>query len=139
MLGETACFLRANAEHHSLALYPIALKERLGVPAQSTCAVLGFQVGSYKQLRDAVSYLKSEGVPLFETPTEFHTGIDYAAHFLDQEGHCIRLYHAMEYVDWDGNPRPASRRSPTPVKDWPETLSDGANAFSVNVFQGPLG
>jgi catechol 2,3-dioxygenase-like lactoylglutathione lyase family enzyme len=139
MLGETACFLRANAEHHSLALYPIALKERLGVPAQSTCAVLGFQVGSYKQLRDAVSYLESQGVPLFETPAEFHTGIDYAAHFLDQDGHCIRLYHAMEYVDWDGNPRPASRRHATPVKDWPETLSEGANAFAVNVFQGPLG
>jgi len=42
-------------------------------------------------------------------------------------------------VDWDGNPRPAAGRNPTPVKDWPETLSDGANAFSANIFQGPLG
>src|SRR5438067_1787726 len=59
--GETVYFLRANYEHHSLALYPTALKERLGVPAQSTCASMGFQVGSYKQLRDAVSFLKSKG------------------------------------------------------------------------------
>jgi len=139
VLGETAYFLRANAEHHSLALYPIALKDRLGITAQTTNAMMGFQVGSYKQLRDAVSYLKSEGVTVIETPLEFHTGIDYAANVLDQDGHCIQLYHAMEYVDWDGNPRPANRRNPTPVKDWPETLSDGANAFSANIFQGPLG
>jgi catechol 2,3-dioxygenase-like lactoylglutathione lyase family enzyme len=138
-LGETAHYLRASSEHHSLALYPMALKERLGVPAQSTCAVLGFQVGSYQQLRNAVTFLESRGVPLFETPAEFHTGIDYAAHFLDQEGHCVRLYHAMEHVDWDGNPRPNSRRQQTPVRNWPETLSAGANAFSVNIFQGPLG
>jgi hypothetical protein len=45
----------------------------------------------------------------------------------------------MEHVDWDGNPRPNNRRQQTPVNEWPETLSDGANAFSVNVFQGPLG
>jgi len=138
-LGETVHYLRASSEHHSLALYPFALKEKLGVPAQSTCASMGFQVGSYKQLRDAVSFLKAEGVTVFETPLEFHPGIDYAAHFLDQDGHCIQLYHAMEYVDWEGTPRPAARRNPTPVKDWPETLSDGANAFSVNIFQGPLG
>jgi catechol 2,3-dioxygenase-like lactoylglutathione lyase family enzyme len=137
--GETAHFLGAGQEHHSLALYPIALKERMGVPAQSTCAVIGFQVGSYKQLRNAVAFMKSEGVPVFETPLEFHTGIDYAAHFLDQDGHCVRLYHAMEPVDWDGNPRPQDRRQPKPVSAWPETLSDGANAFAANVFQGPLG
>lgn len=138
-LGETAHYLRANHEHHSLALYPAALKERLGVPARSTSAVMGFQVGSYQQLRNAIGFLKSEGVPLFETPMEFHTGIDYAAHFLDQEGHCIRLYHAMEPVDWDGNPKPNSRRQQTPPSAWPEALADGGNAFSVGIFQGPLG
>jgi catechol 2,3-dioxygenase-like lactoylglutathione lyase family enzyme len=137
--GETVHYLRASSEHHSLALYPAALKDKLGIPVQTTCAVMGFQVGSYSQLRNAIGYLKSEGVPLFEVPVEFHTGIDYAAHFLDQDGHCIRLYHAMEYVDWDGNPRPNNRRNQTPPSAWPETLPDGANAFAVNVFQGPLG
>ena len=138
-LGETAHYLRASDEHHSLALYPMALKERLGVPAHSTCAVLGFQVGSYQQLRDAVSFLKSHDVPVLETPVEFHTGIDYAAHFLDPEGHCVRLYHAIEHVDWEGNPRPSDRRHQTPLSEWPETLDDGAGAFSRSIFQGPLG
>jgi hypothetical protein len=117
----------------------MALKERLGVPAQTTCAVMGFQVGSYQQLRDAVEFLASNGVPRLDPPVEFHTGIDYAAHFLDQDGHCVRLYHAMEPVDWDGNPRPNDRRHQTPVGSWPEALTDGANAFSAAVFQGPLG
>ena len=45
----------------------------------------------------------------------------------------------MEYVDWDGNPRPNDRRSQTLPAAWPETLADGANAFAVNIFQGPLG
>jgi hypothetical protein len=74
-----------------------------------------------------------------EVPVEFRTGIDYAAHLLDQEGHCVRLFHAMGHGDWDGNPRLNDYRNHTPVHAWPETLSDGANAFSVNVFQGPLG
>jgi catechol 2,3-dioxygenase-like lactoylglutathione lyase family enzyme len=138
-LGETVYYLRASNEHHSLALYPMALKDRLGIPAHSTCAVMGFQVGSYQQLRNAIGFLKSEGVPLFETPAEFQTGIDYAAHFLDPDGHCVRLYHAIEHVDWDGNPRPSNQRNQTPPSAWPETLSDGTNAFSVNIFQGPLG
>jgi len=138
-LGHTVSYLRAGAEHHSLALYPMALKDRLGIPAQSTCAVMGFQVGSYSQLRAAVEFLTGQGVPVFETPPEFHTGIDYAAHFLDPEGHCVRLYHAMEQVDWNGNPRPASQRIATPVPAWPEALEDGALARSASVFLGPLG
>jgi catechol 2,3-dioxygenase-like lactoylglutathione lyase family enzyme len=138
-LGETVHYLRTGGEHHSLALYPIGLKERLGVRPHTTCAVIGFQVGSYQQLRDAVTFLKSQGVSVFDAPPEFHTGIDYAAHFLDQEGHLVRLYHAMEHVDWDGNPRPSDRRQQTPLSKWPEALDDGANAFSVSVFQGPVG
>jgi len=138
-LGEPVHYLRASGEHHSLALYPMALKDRLGMNAPSTCAVLGFQVGSYQQLRDAVAFLKSEGLPLFEVPGDFHNGIDYAAHFLDPEGHCIRLYHAMEPVDWDGNPRPAGSRNQTPVGSWPDALEDATSGFSTRIFQGPLG
>lgn len=138
-LGDPIRFYRASSEHHSLSLLPWSLKEKLGIPAQSTCAVLGLQVASYKQLRAAVDFLGANGFPVFEVPLEFHTGIDYAACFLDPAGHCVMLYHAMEYVNWDGQPRPANRRNATPVGKWPETLSDEELAFSVDVFQGPLG
>jgi catechol 2,3-dioxygenase-like lactoylglutathione lyase family enzyme len=139
VLGEPAHFLRLNTEHHSLALYPMSLKAKLGLSAQSSCAVVGFQVANYKQLRNAVGFLESEGFSSFETPPEFQSGIDFAAHFLDPDGHCIRLYHAMEHVDWNGSPRLPEQRTILPVDRWPEALSDGPSAYSANIFQGPLG
>ena len=39
-------------------------------------------------------------------PPELHPCIDYAAHELDPDGHCIQLYHAMEQIGWDGKSRP---------------------------------
>lgn len=139
VLGLPAAFLRAGTEHHSLALYPMELKDRLGVPAESTCAVLGLRLGSYQQLRDAVAFLRSHGVPVFDAPLSFHTGTDYAAHVLDPDGHLIRLYHAMEHVDWSGCPRPAALRRATPLAQWPDLLDDGVGAFATEVHQGPLG
>jgi catechol 2,3-dioxygenase-like lactoylglutathione lyase family enzyme len=138
-LNESVHFLRLNNEHHSLALYPRSLKEKLGIKPETTCAVVSFQVANYKQLRAAVEFLKSEGCPVFETPASFHAGTDYAAHFLDPDGHCVRLYHSMETVDWYGRPRPESERNHVPMSQWPATLEDSAMAYSNNIFQGPLG
>jgi catechol 2,3-dioxygenase-like lactoylglutathione lyase family enzyme len=139
MDGHECFFLRSGCEHHSLALYPSELKPVLGLEAQSTCAVLGFQVASYDQLKQAVIFLQERGVPVFELPLAFSTGIDYAAHFLDPDGHVIRLYHAMERVDWQGHPKPASLRNPTLPRGWPKILSDIEGAFAHEIFQGPLG
>ncbi len=139
VLGEPVHFLRAHIEHHSLMLLPWSLKQKLGIPAESTAAVLGFRVANYKQLRNAVDFLVAKGFPLFETPLEFSTGIDYAAHFLDPAGHCVLLYHSMEHVGWDGSPRPAALRTPTPVAEWPEALTDAPAAYAGEIFQGPLG
>ena len=128
-----------RSEHHSLALYPLELKQALGIEAKSTCAVLGFQLGNYQQLRNAVAYLKQHGVGVFEAPLAFSTGIDYAAHFLDPDGHVVRLYHAMERVSWDGQPKPTALRHATAPQDWPGMLSDADGAFAHDIFQGPLG
>ena len=138
-LGDTVHFLRANAEHHSLALHPWSLKEKLGIPAESTCAVMGFQLANYKQLRAAVDFLRSHEVPVFDTPLEFHTGIDHAVHFLDPDGHCVLLYHAMEHVGWDGQPRPAAQRTQMPLRNWPDALPDTATSYAAENFLGPLG
>src|SRR4051794_16989225 len=54
--GYESAFLRAHDEHHSLALYPLDLRNSLGIQARSTCAVLAFQVANYKQLQDAVTF-----------------------------------------------------------------------------------
>jgi catechol 2,3-dioxygenase-like lactoylglutathione lyase family enzyme len=138
--GHRCLFLRCNTEHHSLALFPLALREVLGLSAHSKCAVFGLQLANYRQLRDAVKFLKDHGVKLSEAiPPELHPGIDYAAHVLDPDGHCIRLYHAMEQIGWDGKPRPKDLRTPRHVADWPEALEADADAYLGEPFLGPWG
>jgi catechol 2,3-dioxygenase-like lactoylglutathione lyase family enzyme len=138
--GERCLFFRCNTEHHSLALFPLAVRERLGLSAHSKCAALGLQLANYRQLRDAVKFLKDEGFKVVEAvPSELHPGIDYAAHILDPDGHLIQLYHAMEQVGWDGKPKPNELRKPQKLGDWPEALENDPNAYLGEPFLGPWG
>ncbi len=81
--GHRCVFLRANTEHHTIALYPIELRESLGLRADSTTFAVGFQVGSYRQLREARVFLEKRGHRFVAIPSELHPGIDYAFHVLD--------------------------------------------------------
>lgn len=136
--GETVVFLRANAEHHVVSLAPVALRAKLGLGEHTTLMSYGLQVGSYRQLRDAVAYLEENGCRRIELPSELFTGIDYAAHFLDPDGHCIQLYYYMEQVGWDGALRPkASRR--TMQTPWPEAIEAAPDTYGDRTFLGPLG
>jgi catechol 2,3-dioxygenase-like lactoylglutathione lyase family enzyme len=138
--GHRCVFLRCNTEHYSLALFPIALREMLGLSAHSTCAALGLQLATYRQLRDAVKFLQDHGVKVTEAiPPELHPGIDYAAYAFDPDGHCIQLYFAMEQVGWDGKPRPKEFRTPRALSEWPEVLDGDCNAYLGEPFFGPWG
>src|SRR5882757_7249191 len=97
--------------HHCIGLFPKALRAELGLNPSTTLMSIGMQVASYRQLKDAIAFLKSKELRFIDTiPFELHPGIDYAAHVIMPDGHCIQLYHAMEQVGWDGKPRPASQR-----------------------------
>ena len=109
--GHRCVFLRANTEHHSIALYPIALRAALGLSDHSTCMSFGVQVGSYQQLRDAVEFIAAEGAEVRRLPPELSPGIDYSAYVIDPDGHAIQFYWYMEQVGWDGKPRPDSKRA----------------------------
>jgi catechol 2,3-dioxygenase-like lactoylglutathione lyase family enzyme len=91
--GHRALFLRANTEHHTVALYPLALRAELGLRPDSLCMAYGMQVGSYRQLKDAIAYLGENGVTIKHLPPELFPGIDYSAVALDPEGHAIQLYY----------------------------------------------
>jgi catechol 2,3-dioxygenase-like lactoylglutathione lyase family enzyme len=134
VLGLPVYFMRAGHEHHSLVLAPIGLREKLGWADSTTNIYLGVQVGSYAQLRAAVGHLAAQGYERLQVPAELHTGIEYAAHFLDPSGHRVQLYHAMEHVGWDGRPRPASRR-PTVTEPWPESIESD---LVGEPFMGPV-
>ena len=138
--GHRCLFLRANTEHHSLVLYPLAVREFLGLSSHSTCMSLGLQLANYQQLRDAVRFLSGHGVRVTDAvPPDLYPGIDYAAHVFDPDGHCIKLYYYMEQVGWDGKPRPKELRRPVTNGDWPETVEPMSDTYQGEPFLGPWG
>lgn len=111
----------------------------LGLNEHTTCASFGVEVGSYKQLREAVAFLKAHGVTFTDAiPQELYPGIDYSAFALDPDGHCIQLYYYMEQIGWDGRVRPAAERRRV-NGDWPGVLEPLSDTYVDQVFQGPLG
>lgn len=137
--GHRCVFLRNGGEHHSLALFPKALRGELGLHAGTSVATMGMQVGSYRQLKDAVAFLKKNGARFTDAvPAELYPGVDYAAHLVDPAGHCLMLYYYMERLGWDGRPRPASERRKV-AKEWPESLEPMSDTYADPAFMGPLG
>ncbi len=138
--GYRCLFMRTNTEHHSLALYPIALRKTLGLRSDTTCMTFGLQLANYRQLRDAVRFLSARGARLTENvPPELYPGIDYAAHVFDPDGHCLQLYYYMEQVGWDGKPRPKELRPKVPRGEWPATIDSMADVYEGEPFLGPWG
>ncbi len=71
-------------------------------------------------------------------PLELSPGIDYHAHVLDPDGHCLLLYYYMEQVGWDGHPRPAAERRRL-HEPWPDALEPLSDTYVDQTFQGPWG
>lgn len=137
--GHACHFLRCNAEHHSLALYPLALRDELGLGIRSTLLSFGVRVNDYQQLKDAVGFLRAHDVEVRLLPPELFPGIDYSAFCIDPDGHAIQLYYTMEQIGWDGRPRPADQRRVIDNDHWPETLEPMSDSFMGEVFLGPQG
>ena len=135
--GHRCVFLRANTEHHSIAIYPMALRAELGLSAHTTLMSFGFQVGDYSQLRAAIAFLREKGVTIRKLPPELFPGVDYSAFAIDPDGHAIQLYFQMEQIGWDGKPMPASARPKIDNDAWPETVQARDDSFNGEVFLGP--
>ncbi|WP_420824562.1 VOC family protein [Sulfobacillus harzensis] len=133
--GLECAFLRVNTEHHSLALFPLAARERLGLSTATTTAYLGLQVANYAQLRAARDFLRSHGCREVPWPDELSPGVDYAFQVMDPGGHLVRLYFQMDQIGWDGAPRP---KRPGVPDEWPEVL-DMDDPYLGPPFLGPLG
>ena len=137
--GRECHFLRCGTEHHALALYPMELREELGLTDWSSCMSFGVRVNDYAQLRDAIAFLERNGVEIRYLPPELSTGIDYSAFAIDPDGHAVELYYYMEQIGWDGRPRPADQRRRTGNGAWPETLEPLSDSFAGEQFLGPWG
>ncbi len=137
--GHRCVFLRCNTEHHSLALYPIALRAKLGLSPHTSCMSFGNQVGDYQQLRNAIDFLKSNGVTIKYLPPELFPGIDYSAFAVDPDGHTVQLYYYMEQIGWDGKTRAKSERPKVDNAKWPDTVERMSDSYDGETLLGPLG
>lgn len=107
--------------------------------SHTSCMSLGLQLANYRQLREAVSFLRKHGVRFADVPPELFPGIDYAAFALDPDGHCLMLYYYMEQLGWDGKPRPKELRRKVSRENWPETLDPMPDTYHGEPFLGPWG
>jgi catechol 2,3-dioxygenase-like lactoylglutathione lyase family enzyme len=137
--GHRCVFLRCNTEHHSMALYPVELRESLGLREDTLCMSFGLQLANYRQLREAVGFLKEKGCTVRELPAELFPGIGYSALALDPDGHAVQLYAYMEQIGWDGRPRPASERPKITPGEWPETVPAMPDSYGGEPYLGPWG
>ncbi|VCU71038.1 Biphenyl-2,3-diol 1,2-dioxygenase [Pigmentiphaga humi] len=135
--GHRCVFLRANTEHHSIALYPAGLRAELGLADGSSLMSFGLQLGSYAQLKRSLEFLAAEGVAIRSLPGELFPGIDYQAFAVDPDGHLIQLYYRMDQIGWDGRPRPRGGAAPEPAR-WPEVVPASSDVYQGEVFLGPL-
>jgi len=137
--GERCAFLRCNNEHHSLGIFPKSWRKKLGLSEATSNLSFGLQLANYRQLRDAVQFLRSHGVRV-ETdviPPALHPGIDYAAYAFDPDGHCLELYYSMEQIGWDGRPRPQELRRQVDPNNWPDILEPLSDTYTGEPFIGP--
>lgn len=137
--GHRCVYLRNNTEHHSLSLYPLALREKLGFSDHTSMMSFGLQLANYQQLRDAVAFLKDNGVRIQELPSELTPGMDYTAVAFDQDGQAVQLYYYMEQIGWNGQPRPASARRKVTPGNWPKSLEALPDTYMGEPFLGPWG
>src|SRR5262249_54814455 len=111
----------------------------LGLSDHTSCLSFGVQVGTYRQLYDALEYFQAEGRPVRELPPELSPGIDYSACALDPDGHAMQLYFQMVQIGWDGKTRPPGARPRVSPGHWPKHIESGADTYMGQVFLGPLG
>jgi catechol 2,3-dioxygenase-like lactoylglutathione lyase family enzyme len=136
--GRRIVYLRHGTEHHSMVLADKALRSDLGLRPDASCLSVGMQLGSYRQLLDAVEFFRSHGREIVELPPELHRGIDYSTYVRDPEGHLIQLYYSIEQVGWDGRPRPADQR-PSITTPWPDAVDAQTDTYVGPAYLGPLG
>ena len=138
--GKTCHFLRANTEHHSVALVPEALRDTLEIGHQQSLLGFGLQVAGFGQLRRAVSFLEAAGCRRITLPQALSPGLGHHAWFLDPDGNAVQLFWEMEQIGWSGTPRPAEQRRPWPLDpaQWPAAVDSLTDSFMGEVFLGPL-
>ncbi len=138
--GHRCVFLRNNTEHHSMALYPLALRKALGCREDSNLFAFAVRLANYQQLKNALGFFREQGYEVREDiPRELYPGIDYTAFVLDPDKQLIQLYATMEQVGWDGKPRLAEHRRKVTPGEWPDVIEATSDSYIGEPLLGPWG
>jgi catechol 2,3-dioxygenase-like lactoylglutathione lyase family enzyme len=135
--GHSCVFLRVNTEHHALALYPMALRQELGSSEHTTLLSFGLQLANYRQLRDAIGFLRDRGVTVRELPSGLSPGIDYSCLAIDPDGHAVQLYYYMQQTAALTNP--VNAPGADGIETWPERVEARPDTFLGEPYLGPWG
>ncbi len=121
-------FLRCGGEHHTIALYPKALRSTLPVNQSDTLLSFGVRLANYGQLRAARTWLSDRGLEVIDLPPALRAGIDRAFYVRSPGGHLIEFHWHMDMF---------GQQSVVPADDWPEAIDPPASAFNAETLLGP--
>jgi catechol 2,3-dioxygenase-like lactoylglutathione lyase family enzyme len=135
--GHRCLFFRTGNEHHSLGVYPIELRSILGFPDFTSHMSYGLQVADYRQLQNAVAFIEEHGFEVRRLPAALFPGMGPSAFAVDPSSHAVQLYHSMEQIGWDGQPRKPHQRMSVDNEHWPDRLDSGGDSYTGEAFLGP--
>jgi catechol-2,3-dioxygenase len=98
------------------------------------------QVGTYEQLRRAVTFLEQHGCTRLALPQSLSPGMGHHIWLQDPDGNAVQLYWEMEQIGWSGLPCPPDQRRvwSSDPSDWPEVIEARTDSFMGEVFLGPI-
>lgn len=131
VMGHECAFLRADREHHTLALLPKALMDQF-----SFGAAYSLYVATYAQFKNAYEYFKKHDVRILDLPAEISPGVSYSFWVQGPDNVAIQFYHGMDAVDHRGN-EISPMSSPVVAEQWPEAITPQGHWYDP-VFLGPL-
>ena len=99
----------------------------------------GVQLANYRQLQDALAFLKQRGREIVEMPGALFPGMDYAAAVIDPDGVRLILYSYMEQVPGNAIRLPAGEPANMKTSSWPKTIAPRADTYMGEAYLGPWG
>ena len=102
MMPGGAVFLRCNADHHGVALFP-ATDEQL---ANAGLHHLAFEVSTLQEVIGARDHLRRHDVPI-EFDGRRRAGCQIAVEFRDPDGHHLEIYWNIDQIGTNQRARPS--------------------------------
>ena len=106
--GKGMVFLRCNADHHAIGLFPSSQGKRSARDSGMQVRHLAMEVANTDVLIKARDYLKANGIPILGEGRK-GAGCNIAVNFLDPDGYEFELYCNMDQIDASGRTRPESQ------------------------------